>query len=180
MTAAFRETRVGAGKQRDQFIPVRKADVLDALVDRGTFGARDEREEFHQVCRMLAAIYHYEYFDELEKLRHAYFYFNPELDPRISANAQTLESRYGELIETFTAVLRGANFIEMTHAEVEQAHRERKRTRVNLEAPSTTSGKSAFSAAVTIPKRWRSRIGMGCASARSRPWSMTTSCCWWR
>jgi hypothetical protein len=123
MTTASRDPGAGAARQRGQFIPVRKADILEALVERGTFGSEDERGQFRQVCRLLAAIYHYEYFDELEKLRHAYFYFNPELDARVRLDDQTLERNYSELIECLTAVLKGANFAEIIHAEVEQAHR---------------------------------------------------------
>jgi hypothetical protein len=134
MDASIERPARGA-EQRDQFIPVRKADVLDALVEHGTFSSEHERDEFRQVCRMLAAIYHYEYFDELEQLRHAYFYFNPELDSRTTIDAATLERNYAELLAAFTAVLKGANFVELSHAEIEAAHRERKVTRVEVVAP---------------------------------------------
>ena len=42
---------------------------------------------------------------------------------------------YAGLVESFTAVLKGANFVEMSHAEIAQAHRERKAMRVEVEAP---------------------------------------------
>ncbi len=91
MTSVSRDERAEPANERDQFIPVRKADILDALVEHGTFGSEDERDEFRQICRLLAAIYHYEYFDELERLRHAYFYFNPELEPPARIDDATLE-----------------------------------------------------------------------------------------
>ena len=68
-----------APDDRDRFIPVRKVDILSALVDHGAIAGTDERGKFIEICRMLAAIYHFEYFELLEKLRHAYFYFDPEL-----------------------------------------------------------------------------------------------------
>jgi len=135
MTSATRDQRTGAANERDQFIPVRKADILDALVEHGALSGEDERDQFRQICRLLAAIYHYEYFDQLEKLRHAYFYVKPELDPRARIDEVTLERNCAELIEAFTTVLKGANFVEMSHAEVEDAHRERKVMRVEVEAP---------------------------------------------
>ena len=53
-----------SGQGRDQFIPVRKADILDALVEHGTVRQRGGAQaQFRQVCRCLAAIYHYEYFE---------------------------------------------------------------------------------------------------------------------
>jgi hypothetical protein len=124
-----------ASDERDQFIPVRKADLLDALVEHGPLANEAEREKFRQVCRLLAAIYHHEYFDQLERLRHDYFYFNPELDPHARFDSAAQEAAYADLIDSFTTVLKNANFVEMSHAEVEQAHRERKAMRVEVEAP---------------------------------------------
>jgi hypothetical protein len=119
---------------RDQFIPVRKADLLDALIEHGPLGSEEEREKFRQVCRFLAAIYHYEYFDQLERLRHDYFYFNPEVDPHAKFDEAALARAYAELVDSFTRVLKGADFIEMPHAEIEQAHRERRVMRVAVKA----------------------------------------------
>jgi hypothetical protein len=122
-------------EERDQFIPVRKADILDALVEHGPLADEAEREQFRQICRMLAAIYHYEYFAELERLRHDYYYFNPELDPHAHFEPAELDRAYADLLDSFHTVLKGANFTEMSHAEVETAHRERKVMKVEVEAP---------------------------------------------
>jgi hypothetical protein len=122
-------------QQRDQFIPVRKADLLDALVEHGPLASEHERESFRQVCRFLAAIYHYEYFDELERLRHDYYYFNPELDPHAHFGPAELEAAYADLVASFEKVLKGANFVEISHAEVEAAHRSRVMVRVDIRAP---------------------------------------------
>ena len=73
---------------------------------------------------MLAAVYHYEYFDRLEKLRHAYYYFNPELTAHARFSADAVDRAYAELVESLTAVLKGANFVEVSHEEIERAHRE--------------------------------------------------------
>jgi hypothetical protein len=121
--------------ERDQFIPVRKADVLAELVDNGPFGGETERESFRQVCRMLAAIYHFEYFEQLERLRHDYYYFNPELDPQAHFDPAELDRAYADLAASFEKVLRGANFVEISHAEVEAAHRTRVMVRVDTAAP---------------------------------------------
>jgi hypothetical protein len=63
----------GQPDDRDHFIAVRKTDILDALIDHGHLADEAQRDEFRQVCRLLAAIYHYEYFAELERLRDDYF-----------------------------------------------------------------------------------------------------------
>src|SRR5262249_62337078 len=43
-------------------IPVRKADLLDALIEHGPLASVAEREQFRRICQILAAIYHYETF----------------------------------------------------------------------------------------------------------------------
>jgi len=120
---------------RDQFIPVRKSDILDALVDNGQLPDDRLTAQFRQVCRMLGAVYHYEYFERLEVLRRDYYYFNPELDRHARIKVENVERAYGELITSFTAVLKGANFIEVSHEEIERAHRESVLVNVNLSAP---------------------------------------------
>ncbi|HEX4803028.1 MAG TPA: DUF3754 domain-containing protein, partial [Myxococcaceae bacterium] len=45
-----------------------------------------------------------------------------------------VEEAYADLVDSFTAVLKGANFVELSHEEVEQAHRERKTMRVEVTA----------------------------------------------
>ena len=136
MTASEAPSIVGAtSDERDQFIPVRKTDILDALIEHGELASEHEREKFRQVCRLLAAIYHYEYFDRLERLRDAYYYFNPDLDPPTHLDRAALERHYEELSEAFLSVLKGANFVEVPHAEIEEAHGERSILQVKLRVP---------------------------------------------
>src|SRR5215470_2581828 len=120
---------------RDQFIPVRKCDITDALIEHGQLTSESSKSQFRQVCRMLGAIFHYEYFERLEILRKDYYYFDPEHDPRARFDAASLERAYRELVESFTAVLKGANFVEVSHAEVQQEHCESPLVRVTLRAP---------------------------------------------
>ena len=124
-----------AADDRDQFIAVRKTDMLDALLDHGQLADDAQRDSFRQVCRRLAAVYHYEYFAELERLRDDYFYFNPELEPHARFDHAALERAYAELVHSFTAVLADANFVEISHAEIEEAHRQRSAMRVEIVAP---------------------------------------------
>jgi hypothetical protein len=124
----------GEGLRREQFIPVRKDDLLDALVGHGALSSDAERDELRQICRSLAAIYHYDYFDALERLKRDYFYFDPELDPHARFDRDALDKAYADLVESFGSVLRHANFVELSHAEVAAAHRQRKAMRVKVAA----------------------------------------------
>lgn len=123
----------GAG-EREHFIPVRKVDVLNALIDSGGLEAPSDREKFRQLCRMLGAIYHYEYHDQLERLRDDYFYFDPEADGHSRADTATIERAYRDLIVALTGALHDANFIEVAHEEIERAHREDALVRVKIHA----------------------------------------------
>lgn len=118
---------------RDAYIPVRKTDILNALLER--MPAEHERKQSRQLARLLGAIYHYEYFEQLERLRNDYFYFNPELEPHAHFERIELDRTYKDLVDALHRVLEDAGFAEMSHAEIESAHRERQHLRVQLEAP---------------------------------------------
>ena len=98
-------------------------------------GGEQQPEKFRQLCRLLGAIYHYEYFDQLERLRDDYFYFNPELDSHVRFDPATIERAYQDMIVALMRVLHGANFIEVPHEEIELSHREHAVVRVNIETP---------------------------------------------
>ena len=121
--------------ERDHFIPARKIDVLNAVIADGTLGSEPEREQFRQLCRLLGAIYHYQYFDQLERLRNDYFYFSPDTDGHARFDSATVERAYGDLIDALTKVLHGANFVEVRQEEIERTHREHGIVRVNIRAP---------------------------------------------
>ncbi len=116
---------------RDQFIPVRKADILDALIEHGLLNER-QRLQFRELGRALAGIYHYSYFDRLERLRADYFYFNPEFEPHARFDGAARDRAYADLVETFNNVIAGANFVAIPHDEIERAHNERATVQVAI------------------------------------------------
>lgn len=127
--------RSSVESERDHFIPVRKIDVLNAIVAGGALTGEPERQKFRRFCRLLGAIYHHEYFDQLERLRNDYFYFSPDLERHAPFDSATVERAYGDLVDALTKVLHGANFVEVSHQEIERAHREHGIVRINIRAP---------------------------------------------
>lgn len=119
---------------RDQFIPVRKTDIIKALVGHASMGDA-EAQKFQQLCRLLGSIFHYEYFDRLEKLRDDYFYFNPDLPVDPGLTPEALERAHDELVDTLVTVLKGANFTEISRAEIDRSHEERHFLKVEIDAP---------------------------------------------
>ena len=133
MTAAESQPGNGAG-ERDRFIPVRKTDILDALIEHGRLrdGAADN---FRLLARLLGAIYHYEYFDRLETLRNDYFYFNPDLPHDIAVDPAVLARAHDEMVETLASVLQKADFVEVARDDVARSHKEHPVLRVAIEIP---------------------------------------------
>jgi hypothetical protein len=119
----------------DQFIPVRKSDIQSALLEHGAFNSDADRAKFRRLCDMLAAIYHYNYFQTLERLRNDYYYFSPEVAPHAALDLAARERCYADLVQSLERVLKDANFTELPHAEIGDAHRRRVGHRVEVEAP---------------------------------------------
>jgi hypothetical protein len=123
----------------DQFIPVSKSDLLSALAEQGAFAGPDERNKFLKLCEMLAALYHYNYFKTLERLRDDYYYFSPHVASYVAPHAAmdnaAIERAYADLQKSLDRVLKDANFVEVPHAEIGDAHRRRTVLRVEVKAP---------------------------------------------
>src|SRR5262247_1912034 len=115
-----------AGSDRnDQFIPVRKEDLLSTLIEQGDLADPTERELFWRFARTLRTVRHYEYSDTLDRLRDDYYYFNPEVAGHAAADRAKSECAYDDLIRSLDKVLKDANFEELPHEDVADAHRKR-------------------------------------------------------
>ena len=125
---------IATPEKRDRVIPLRKSDVIDGLIAEGRLDEADQAR-FRQLARMLGAILHYEYLEELDRLRETYFYFDPEIDPHEFGSAKDLNAAYQQLSDEFVRVLTDANFIEVSHAEIAKAFAEGARVRVKIKAP---------------------------------------------
>ena len=121
-------------EKRDRVIPLRKSDIIDGLVAEGRLDEADEAK-FRHLARMLGAILHYQYLEELDRLRETYFYFDPEVDPHEFGSAKDLDAAYRQLSDEFVRILTDANFIEVSHEEITKAFSERARVRVKIKAP---------------------------------------------
>ncbi len=127
--------QLAARDQLDKFIPVRRSDLLAALTADGGLSGDAEREQFEHLCRMLAAIYHYEYFELLDRLRSDYYYFSPDVATHAAMERAASERAYADLVQSLDKVLKEANFQELPHPEIHDAHRQRTMLRVEVKAP---------------------------------------------
>jgi len=120
-----------APEQRDRVIRVRKTDLIDGLVAEGRLDAAGQAA-FRRLARGLGAVFHYQYFEELDRLREVYFHFDPELDPAGSGPAPDLDAAYRSLSDEIVRVLTEANFVEIAHDEIMRAFTEHARVRVKI------------------------------------------------
>ena len=120
-----------APEQRDRVIRVRKTDLIDGLVAEGRLDAAGQ-SAFRRLARGLGAVFHYQYFEELDRLREVYFHFDPELDPLGCGPAPDFDVAYRSLSDEIVRVLTEANFVEIAHDEIMRAFTEHARVRVKI------------------------------------------------
>jgi len=118
-------SKLAESNKADQFIPVRKEDLLSALIKQGDLADPADRELFWRFARTLRTICHYEYSETLDRLRDDYYYFNPEVAGHTAADRVKSDCAYDDLIRSLDKVLKDANFEELPHEEVADAHRKR-------------------------------------------------------
>ena len=123
-----------APEPREKFIPLRKSDIVAALVAHAGLPA-DQALGLRRFARMLGAIFHYRYFEELDRLREAYFYFDPEVTQAACRPAGDLETAYQSLSDEFVRVVTEANFIEIPHEVITRAFGEHALVRVRIKVP---------------------------------------------
>jgi len=119
---------------REKFIPLRKSDIVAAIVAHAGLPA-DQAPDLRRFARMLGAIFHVRYFEELDRLREAYFYFDPEVSAPASRSAGDVEAAYRSLSDEFVRVVTEANFVEIPHEVIVRAFGEHALVRVRIEAP---------------------------------------------
>jgi Protein of unknown function (DUF3754) len=136
MPAVVTEARNLMPGPRDRFIPLRKSDLLQGLLVDGSVDD-NAKAQLQQLAAMLGAILHHQYFDELDRLREAYFYFDPEVSPGGNLSRHVLDMAYDNLRDEFVRVLNEANFVEISHREIERAFAEHALVRVRIKAPIT-------------------------------------------
>jgi hypothetical protein len=121
-------------EQRDRFIPQRKSDVLRGLVASGPLAGNQEADLL-RFARVLGAIIHHQHFEELDRLRDGYFYFDPEVGAEARRPARDLEKAYRTLSDEFVRVLTEANFVEIPREVISRAFGEHALVRVKIKAP---------------------------------------------
>ena len=119
---------------RNRFIPFRKADIVDMCVDTSQLDEADIKA-FKELCQILEALFHFEFYSHLEKLKTSYAPFNPDADTRSVLKYSPKEKKdlQKQLIEEMTSVLTAANYEKITGQDLQQALGEESIFQIRLE-----------------------------------------------
>ena len=81
---------------RYRFIPFRKADIVQMCLRENQPAGHEAGQEtdFKQLCHMLDSVFHFEFHQLVESLKHSYAPIDPDADTRsIDQNAPAHEQR---------------------------------------------------------------------------------------
>ena len=119
---------------RNRFIPFRKADIVDMCVDTSQLDEADIKA-FKELCQILEALFHFEFYSHLEKLKTSYAPFNPDADTRSVLKYSPNEKKdlQKQLVEEMTSVLTAANYEKITGQDLQQALGEESIFQIRLE-----------------------------------------------
>lgn len=108
-------------KDREHFIPLRKSDLIELLVRDKELSA-GERGPFRQFCTLVSAVFHFEYLRQLEDLKDAYAFFDPDADTKpLNHLSDPQNIKYEErFFNKFNALMERANFRRLRREEIER------------------------------------------------------------
>jgi hypothetical protein len=123
-----------AKPRRDRFIPFRKTDIIAMCCDDLAADSAAS-DAFRDFCRIIEALFHFEFHRRLETLKDCYAPFNPDADtrPLIEYLPDEKARLQKELVAEMTSVLNAANYEKITARDLEQALAEESLFKIRLE-----------------------------------------------
>ena len=107
---------------REHYIPLRKSDLVDLLCQDARLDPR-ERPPFRQFCKLVAAVWHFEYLGRLDTLKDAYAPFDPDSTtrPLKPIAPEDRPAKMEELFGRFVEMMERANFKRMSRKDIDDA-----------------------------------------------------------
>ncbi len=118
---------------RERFIPIRKAELVDALSNSNMVASKD-RETVLLFSTILASIFHFEFHAKTEALEEGYYPFNPDSDTVTTRQFSQEERKIHEdrLMAAFKEVLNQANYQQITETDLAYAMNRESIFKINL------------------------------------------------
>src|SRR5581483_10841355 len=107
---------------REHYIPLRQSD-LAALLGKDRSVGPAERDLWAQFCKLVAAVFHFEYHERLEELKNEYAPFDPDAvtTPLVPVAPQARAAKLDSLFARFASLMERANFKHIPQEAVRQA-----------------------------------------------------------
>ncbi len=124
---------MGENNALEKFIPLRTADIVEALCSEKTLSA-EMSEKFRRVAGLVQAIYHYEFHGTLMQARDAYHPFNPDADTlKLCGPDEDYSARFESMVEALEQLLEAANYRELSLDELNEIMTEAAPRGLNIE-----------------------------------------------
>lgn len=105
---------------RLRYIPFRKHDIVEMLLQENVVAGSDHKEQFLKICQLIESIFHFEFHAVLETLKNAYFPLDPD-QPKVYSRTFDLDNAKQTLFSVLQTVLNNANFEEISPQEIRNA-----------------------------------------------------------
>jgi hypothetical protein len=146
--------------KREQFIPLRKAELVECLAG-GQGLTPGDAEAFRRLCRLFQGLLHREFQATLEELKNAYAPFDPDADTRAMTelSEDELVGAEDRLFRRFGWLLERGNFKRLAQDEIDRALADRTAWGLNLAVDFDAFERlELYCRGDTIGKRYRRRI----------------------
>lgn len=113
-----------SAEQRFHAIPLSRRQIVDALLEE--LDGDDEVERFAALAKLLSALFHHEFHEQLEQLKDAYDPINPDSDMSPGELSEPELAERGDRVgEVLSEVLAKGNYRPLSKEEMQHALRER-------------------------------------------------------
>jgi hypothetical protein len=154
---AARTEQLKLGEKPDGYIPVRKAELAEAIASAGGLPGADA-DDFPQVLKLLGALLHHEAHDRLEALKALYDPLDPEAPPpRCDEGEPAFAAFETAMVEALTR----ANFVEIDHDTVQTREATKLLTGLSIKPSRAAIRRIRFFARGARPQKLSVRTVMG-------------------
>ncbi len=125
-------------QDREAFIPYSRQNLIQLCLQDSNFSP-SQRQKFRDFCELLAAYYHFQLHNTLERLKENYTPFNPDLELKSTVQLSSEEQQQQEkqLVVDFQKLLEQGNYFSLSGNNLKAAFEEKSlielKTQVNLE-----------------------------------------------
>src|SRR3954469_1832771 len=108
-------------KDREHYIPLRKSELVELLCKDPAL-AIEGPAKFTDFCRIVGAIWHFEYTEQLERMKDDYAAFDPDSETKtLKPIDYGLRPKYmDKLFESFGKLMERANFKRLSREEIQR------------------------------------------------------------